>query len=152
MAEVAADDLADIRTWFEDLAKAVNSLDFEAGQRGITDDFVSFSTFQDIVVGREEAEHKQWRNVWPKTKGFAPRYDTLRAFVSPDRLMAVGIVLWDSIGYDEEGKPYPRPGRATMSFTREKIGDPWRANHGQMSLMRGTPAVSFGAEGKQAAE
>ena len=150
MSTPADEDLAGIRAWFEDLGNNVNALDFAAGRTQITDDFLSFSTFQDIVEGKDEAEFKQWRNVWPKTTGFKARLDSVRAFVSPDRLMAVGIAVWDSTGYDEDGKPFPRPGRATISFTRARVGDPWLSNHGHMSLMRGVPAVSHGPRGKQA--
>lgn len=152
MSKVAEEDLAGIRQWFTDLAHNVQNLDFAAGRRQITEDFCSFSTFQDFVEGPDEAESKQWRNVWPKTKGFTPHLDDMRAFVSPDRLMAVGIAFWDSTGYDENGNPYSRPGKATITFVRERIGDPWLCNHGHMSLMRGTPDVSYGPEGKQAAE
>jgi hypothetical protein len=50
---------------------------------------------------------------------------TLRAIVSADRLTAAGMVVFDSIGYREDGTPYDRPGRATVVFGRGAIGADW---------------------------
>jgi hypothetical protein len=47
-------------------------------------------------------------------------------------------------GYYPDGRPFDRRGRATISFTRPSIGDPWIATHTHMSLFRGTPDVSHG--------
>jgi ketosteroid isomerase-like protein len=64
--------------------------------------------------------------------------------VSPDRLFAVGLAVWDSAGYHPDGKPFDRRGRATVSFKRQAIGEPFVATHTHMSLFRGTPDVSHG--------
>jgi hypothetical protein len=50
--------------------------------------------------------------------------------------------IFDSTGYTPDGTPYPRPGRATVAFTRKKVGDPWVANHTHMSLFRDVPTRS----------
>jgi ketosteroid isomerase-like protein len=109
---------------------------------------VAFGTFSDFVVGREHAEREQWRNVWGTIDGFRWRLDGVRAIVSADRLMAVGMAVWDSTGYAPDGAPFDRSGRATVSFARAGVGDPWVATHTHMSLFRGTPSVSHGKGGK----
>jgi hypothetical protein len=43
-----------------------------------------------------------------------------------------------------DGKPYDRPGRATVVFGRVAIGDEWVAQHTHMSLFRDVPTRSFG--------
>ncbi len=138
------EDLALVREWFAKLAEHVRAVDFAAAYPLFKDDFLVFGTFQDFVEGRPEGEQKQWRNVWPTIDDFYWRLDNVRAFVSPDRLSAVGLAIWDSTGYREDGTTFDRPGRATVSFEREKIGDPWVANHTHMSLFRDVPSVSHG--------
>ena len=139
-----SDDLAAVRDWFAALAEHVRAKDFAAAHPLFKEDFLVFGTFQDFVEGRAEGEQKQWRNVWPTISDFHWRLDDVRAFVSPDRLSAVGLAIWDSTGYAEDGSTFDRPGRATVSFERERVGDPWVANHTHMSLFRDVPSVSFG--------
>jgi ketosteroid isomerase-like protein len=98
------------------------------------------------MIGRELAENNQWRNVWPTIDGFTWRLDEAKALVSPDRLFAVGLAVWDSTGYFPDGKPFDRNGRATVSFARTKAGAPFVATHTHMSLFRGTPDVSHGSK------
>jgi hypothetical protein len=62
------------------------------------------------MIGRDLAETNQWRNVWPTIDGFVWRLDGVKALVSPDRLFAVGLGVWDSTGYLPDGKPFDRRG------------------------------------------
>jgi ketosteroid isomerase-like protein len=133
-----------IRRWFGELEEHVRGVDFAAARHLFAEDFVAFGTFSDFVVGRDLAERQQWRKVWPTIDGFHWRLDEVKALVSPDRLFAVGLAVWDSTGYHRDGKPFSRAGRATVSFRRHAIGDPWIATHTHMSLFRGTPDVSHG--------
>ena len=79
---------------------------------------IAFGTFENFITGRERVEAAQWRNVWPVTTGFRWRLDDIRAIVSNDRLTAIGMGVFDSTGYHEDGTPYDRPGRATIAFSR----------------------------------
>lgn len=142
----AEDDLALVRAWFAELARHVQAVDYAAARHLFAEDLIAFGTFTDFIDGREAAERAQWRNVWATIDGFAWRLDGVRALVSPDRLFAVGMGVWDSTGYREDGRPFPRPGRATVSFRRDRIGAPWVATHTHMSLFRGTPGVSHGCK------
>lgn len=137
------EDLEAVRTWFRKLEGYVNALDFVGSYPLTREDFLAFGTFADFVVGREEAEKNQWRKVWTTIDNFRFR-DDIRAIVSPDRLFAVGLAVFDSTGFNEDGTPFDRAGRATVTFDRAGVGDPWVANHSHMSLFRGVPQVSYG--------
>jgi ketosteroid isomerase-like protein len=144
MPEAAPADLNAVKAWFRELADHVQAVDFAGARHLFAEDFLAFGTFTDFMFGRELAEHNQWRNVWPTIDGFKWRLDDVKALVSPDRLFAVGLAIWDSTGFYPDGTPFDRKGRATVSFSRAKTGDPWVATHTHMSLFRGTPDVSHG--------
>src|ERR1700722_5652968 len=135
-----------VKAWFRGLAEDVRGVDFAAARHLFAADFVAFGPFTDFMIGRDLAENNQWRNVWPTIDSFVSRLDDAKALVSPDRLFAVGLAVWDSTGYHPDGKPFDRKGRATVSFARAKVGDPWVASHTHMSLFRGTPDVSHGTK------
>ncbi|WP_291298799.1 DUF4440 domain-containing protein [Elioraea sp.] len=143
---VDPDDLARVSAWFEELARHVQAVDFAAARHLFSPDLIAFGTFTDFIDGRDEAEAQQWRNVWQTIDGFTWR-EGVRALVSPDRLFAVGMGVWDSTGSMPDGTAFDRRGRATVSFSRAVVGDPWVATHTHMSLFRGTPDRSFGPNG-----
>ena len=135
------EDLDAVKAWFRELAEHVRAVDFAAARHLFAEDFVAFGTFTDFMTGRDKAEAAQWRNVWPHIDAFRWRPD-IRAIVSADRLTAIGMAIWDSTGYTPDGTSYPRPGRATVGFTRHAPTDPWLANHTHMSLFRDVPTRS----------
>jgi ketosteroid isomerase-like protein len=139
-----ADDLEAVRRWFEQLSDCVRSVDFERAYPLFADDLVAFGTFKDFVSERATVVEEQWKNVWPTIRNFRWRLDGVKAMVSPDRLSAVGLAVFDSDGFGEDGGRFERPGRATVAFARKAVGDPWVAIHTHMSLFRGTPSRSFG--------
>ena len=138
------EDLALIRDWFRRLAEHVRAVDFAGARPLFAEDMIAFGTFENFVIGRDAVEQAQWRNVWPVTTDFGWRLDDIRAIVSADRLSAVGMGVFDSTGYHEDGARYDRPGRATIGFSRRKVGDNWVAGHTHMSLFRDVPTRSFG--------
>ena len=143
-APIDPEDLALIRNWFRTLADHVRAVDFAPARPLFAEDFIAFGTHTDFVHGRDKAEADQWRKVWPTIDGFTWRLDGVQAVISPDRLHATGMAVWDSTGYHEDGTPFDRLGRATVTFARPAIGEAWTATHTHMSLFRGTPAVSHG--------
>jgi ketosteroid isomerase-like protein len=143
-APVQPEDIALVRDWFRELADNVRAVDFVPARRLFAEDFIAFGTYSDFMHGREHAENNQWRKVWPTIDGFTWRLDGVQAVVSPDRLHATGMAVWDSTGYHPDGTPFDRLGRATVTFARKAVGDPWVATHTHMSLFRGTPEVSHG--------
>jgi ketosteroid isomerase-like protein len=142
MDEPHPDDAAGVRAWFERLAAHVQAVDFAGARPIFAADLIAFGTFTDFITSRDSAEQTQWRNVWPHIDEFRWRPD-LRVIVSPDRMQAVGMGVFDSIGYREDGTSYDRPGRATVVFGRDRVGAPWVAQHTHMSLFRDVPTRSF---------
>jgi len=142
MTPAGEDDTAGVRRWFERLAEHVRAVDFVGARPIFAEDMIAFGTFTEFMVGRDNAEAKQWRNVWPHIDEFHWRPD-IRVIVSPDRLTAIGMGNFDSTGYTEDGRPYDRPGRATVVFARKHVGDDWIAQHTHMSLVPGVPTRSF---------
>jgi ketosteroid isomerase-like protein len=140
------DDLARVKAWFARLSEHVRAVDFDGAHPLFADDMIAFGTFENFITGRDRVEAAQWRNVWPVTSGFCYRMDDIRAIVSADRLTAIGMAVFDSTGYRQDGMPYDRPGRTTAAFSRRVIGEDWVADHTHMSLFRDVPSRSFGAD------
>ncbi len=65
-----------------------------------------------------------------------------RVLASADAGMAIAIAPFTSTGFQADGTPFPRPGRATLVLMRQ--GDGWIAVHSHLSLERGVPAESHG--------
>jgi ketosteroid isomerase-like protein len=84
-------------------------------------------TFANFVTGRDATEKEQWRNMWGTIDHFRCRLNDMNAIISADRLTAVGMAVFDSTGYRENGTPYGRPERATVVFGRSAIGEDWVA-------------------------
>ena len=101
-------DLNGIRAWFKRLSDCVQAVDFEAAYPLFADDLIAFGTFSDFVSGRPAVVREQWRNVWPTIRNFRWRLDIVEAIVSPDRLSAVGLAIFDSDGFDEDGGRFDR--------------------------------------------
>lgn len=138
------DDLARVKAWFQRLSDHVRAVDYEGARPIFADDMIAFGTFENFITGREAVEKAQWRSVWGVTEGFRFRMDDIRAIVSRDRLTAIGMGVFDSKGYHEDGTAYDRPGRTTIAFSRGKTGDDWVCDHSHMSLFRDVPTRSFG--------
>jgi ketosteroid isomerase-like protein len=64
----------------------------------------------------------------------------VQVLASEDATMAVVIAPWTSTGFHADGKPFDRPGRATMVFHRGPHG--WIGVHSHLSLNRGVPQTS----------
>jgi ketosteroid isomerase-like protein len=142
MSAVHPDDLAGVKTWFETLAAHVREVDYIGARPIFAPDMIAFGTFTDFMTGRDVAEQQQWRNVWSHIDEFRFRPD-VRAIVSPDRLQAVGMAIFDSTGYHQDGTSYDRPGRATVVFVRDNVDASWSAQHTHLSLFRDVPTRSF---------
>jgi ketosteroid isomerase-like protein len=139
---VLPDDHNGIETWFHQLAAHVQAVDFIGARPIFAPDMIAFGTFTDFMTGRDAAEQQQWRNVWPHIDNFRWRPD-IRAIVSPDRLQGVGMGIFDSTGYQQDGTPYDRSGRATVVFVRSSTQAQWLAQHTHLSLFRDVPTRSF---------
>jgi ketosteroid isomerase-like protein len=141
---VAPEDRASIADWFARWGDLVANVDFKRSREMFVDDIVSFGSLVDMVTTREALEAQQWRAIWPTILDY--RYDlaTLEVAVSPDRLMAMGAVMFRSTGLHPDGARFERPGRATVTLMRTALDSPWLGTHTHVSLTPGTPTPSYG--------
>ena len=138
------EDLESLRAWFERWGECVAARDFETARPLFSPDVAGFGTRMEVVQGLDALVDKQWRRVWPTIADFRFATGRLRAAVSPDRRLALGLCLWSSRGFHQDGRPFERPGRATLGFARDAVAAPWIAIHSHISLAPGTPQRSFG--------
>jgi len=144
------DDIALIRGWFSRLESHVDAVDYAGARPLFAENMIAFGTFTAFVTGREAVEREQWRNVWGRIDHFRWRLDDLRTIISGDRLTAVGMAVFTSTGFFEDGTPYDRPGRATVVLERRAVGEDFVATHTHMSLERDVPTRSFGEKPEKA--
>jgi len=124
-----------IRAWFESLQRCVRAVDYASARPLFVDDAIGFGTRAHLAVGRATLEASQWSGIWPNIRDFRFNLAELRSGVDGD--LGWGIATWESIGFDEAGQPFDRPGRATVIFVRREGA--WRALHTHFSLYPGTP-------------
>ncbi len=142
--EVKAADYALVKAWFDMWGEFVANVDFESARPMFQEECISFGTWMDTVEGLDNLIEKQWKTIWPTIESFRFLTDTLRVQISPDRLFAIAIIVWESTGFCQNHKPYHRPGRATVSLNRLSLNSPWKGVHTHMSLCRGIPQTSYG--------
>ena len=130
------------RDWLETFAGFVREVDYASARPLFHPDVLAFGTHNDVIPGLDQWVATQWDNVWPKTTDFRFVLEQTQVLASLDGRMAVVISQWTSTGYHADGQPFPRPGRATMVFTRNGDGDGWLCTHSHMSLNRGVPQAS----------
>jgi ketosteroid isomerase-like protein len=128
------------RAWLETFAGYVREVDYASARPLFHPEVLAFGTHNDVIPGLEQWVSTQWDNVWPKTADFRFVIDQASILASSDGTMATVIVPWTSTGYHPDGSAFPRPGRATMVFSRH--GDGWLCVHSHMSLNRGVPQAS----------
>lgn len=134
------DPVAAVREWFERFGAACARVDYETGRFLVAPDVVSFGTKAEVVSGLDPLEKNQWRGVWPNINDFNIDLSTLHA--RGEGNTAWGVAIWTSTGYDESGKPFDRPGRATVAL--ERRDGRWLAVHTHFSLNPGTPPRTYG--------
>ena len=140
------DDVALIRRWFRKLQLCVQTGDFVVSRPLSPMTSSPLAPLRPSLLGGKATEHEQWRHVWDHIDQFRWHLDDLRTIISADRLTAVGMAVFESTGYTEDGKAFDRPGRATVALGRQAVGEEWVAQHTHVSLFPGTPARSFGTK------
>ena len=130
--------------WFKTWENKVQNKDYESAKNLFENDVVSFGTWMNVVEGLEKLCANQWKSVWPTINNFKLLTDTLYIQISPDRLLANSILVWDSKGYKKNGCSFKRNGRATVTLKRNNINDAWKCIHTHFSLNRGIPQKSYG--------
>lgn len=126
--------------WLDTFAGHVREVDYASARPLFHPDVLAFGTHDDVIPGLDQWVSSQWDNVWPKTTDFRFVLEQTSILVSSDGTMATVIAPWTSTGYHPDGSVFPRPGRATMVFSRTAEG--WLWVHSHMSLKRGVPQAS----------
>jgi len=103
-------------------------------------DAVAFGTWAMAVHGLDNIEREQWRNVWPRIRGFT--------FEPEPVIRASGDTAWIAAGWQSEatgpdGKAFTRTGRATFVLDRRE--GRWQCVHSHVSLQ---PTQSESAHGR----
>ena len=127
--------------WLEQFAGFVRDVDYRSARPLFHEQVLAFGTHTDVIPGLQAWIDTQWDNVWPRTTDFRFKTSETRILVSADETMATVIAPWTSTGYQQNGEPFDRPGRATMVFNRSVNG--WLCTHSHMSLNRGVPQDSY---------
>jgi ketosteroid isomerase-like protein len=139
---------ADIETkawftaWLEGFSRHVRNVDYASARPLFHPEILAFGTHRDVLPSLEAWVNTQWDNVWPKTDAFRFTLAEVHVLVSDDATLAVVVAPWTSTGYNPDGKPFDRPGRATIVF--HKSGGTWLGVHSHLSLNRGVPQTSHG--------
>ena len=135
-----ADYPEDLRQWFRTWGAWVAAVDFQSARPLFSQDVVGFGTHATFVVGIDALQQEQWEKIWPNIAEFRFLVDDLVGSVDGDAAWAA--VPWSSVGYDEHGAPFDRPGRATVTFRR--VSGRWLGTHTHFSLNPGVPQMTFG--------
>ncbi len=134
------DDRRSVVAWLETWAGHVRAVDYAAARPLFAKDLLGFGSHEPVMRGLAEVEARQWRIIWPHTRGFRFRTEELVLVVSADRRLATVMVPWESTGCDPaSGEPFDRPGRATIVLERTDPDAPWQGLHTHFSLAPGTP-------------
>jgi ketosteroid isomerase-like protein len=141
---VLEEDRRSVADWFAVWGDRVAGVDFKAVRPMFAEDAIAFGSKVEMVTSREALESEQWRAVWPTIEDYRYDLSTLEVVMSPDRLMAMGAVIFRSTGLHRDGGKFERNGRATCTLMRSAVGAPWICTHSHVSLKPGTPAPSHG--------
>jgi len=139
-----ADDQLSVRSWISAWGDEVAGANVSAGRLRFAEELTAFGTHADVVRGRDAVEANQWRQIWPAIDDFRFAVDDMDILLSPDRLMAVAVVRWDSTGIHRDGSRFDRPGRATVVLRRTTVSEEWLGVHTHFSLGRGVAQETHG--------
>jgi ketosteroid isomerase-like protein len=132
-----------VRQWFALLGRYCAAVDYTSAEAIFAPDVWSFGTKATVVGGLQHVRANQWQGIWPNIRDFRIELDQVRG--GGDQRWAWGVTTWTSTGFDEQGRPYERPGRATIALERRE--GRWLAVHTHFSLAPGTPQRTFGPGG-----
>lgn len=119
----------------------MRNVDYSFARKLFDHNVVSFGTHAALVSGLDGLQAEQWSAIWPRISDFRFIVEDLQGAVRGDHAWAA--IPWTSTGYDESGRPFSRPGRATVVFRRE--GQRWLGVHTHFSLKPGTPPRTHGS-------
>jgi ketosteroid isomerase-like protein len=137
-----ADAKAEAFDWLSTFEGACRGRDFETGRRLFAPDAVAFGTYATAVHGLDNIVREQWRQIWPRIRGF--RIEGNPTVVAADASAWIAAV-WASEATTADGGTFTRHGRATFVLARRD--GRWLAVHSHVSLL---PTQSESAHGRPA--
>ena len=140
----ADEDKRSVGEWYARWDKHVRDVDFVPVREMFAEDAIAFGTKEEMMTSQPQLEREQWRQVWPSIEDYRYDLSTLHVVTSPDRLMAMGAVMFRSTGFHPDGSKFVRNGRCTCTFMRSAVSAPWICTHSHLSLTPGTPWTSHG--------
>ena len=140
-----------VHEWFRRLECYCNAVDFDLPRSIYGEDVVSFGSeeriglelavvWENMIWTTFAKLVNQWNHVWPSIRDFKIDMPSVQA--GGNDFLAWGAAIWTSIGFDETGAPFERPGRTSLVL--EKRGSAWYAVHTHNSLVPGIPANTYG--------
>src|SRR5262245_64154998 len=140
----AEEDRRSVADWLARWGDLVAKVNFKAVRPMFAEDVIAFGSKVEMMTSQAALEREQWRAVWPTIEDYRYDLSTLEVVTSPDRLMAMGAVIFRSTGIHPDGTQFVRNGRSTCTFMRTAIGAPWICTHSHLSVTPGTPYTSHG--------
>ena len=125
---VAEEDRRSVAEWYERWSGFVADVNFKPVRAMFAEDVIAFGSKVEVMTSQTQLEAEQWRSVWPSIEGYRFDTSTLEVVMSPDRLMAMGALIF----------------RSTVTLMRPSVGAPWICTHSHISLKPGTPVISHG--------
>jgi ketosteroid isomerase-like protein len=141
---VAEEDRRSVADWYARWGEYVADVNFKPVRTMFAEDAIAFGSKVEMMTSQQQLEREQWRAVWPSVEDYRFDPSTLEVVTSPDRLMAMGALIFRSTGLHADGAKFERNGRATVTLMRDSVGAPWLCTHSHISLKPGTPGVSHG--------
>jgi ketosteroid isomerase-like protein len=141
---VLEEDRRSVAEWYSRWSGYVADVNFKPARAMFAEDVIAFGSKVEVMTSQEQLEREQWRSVWPSIEDYRFDTSTLEVIMSPDRLMAMGALIFRSTGIHPDGKKFERNGRSTVTLMRSAIGAPWICTHSHISLKPGTPGISHG--------
>jgi len=103
---VLEEDRRSVGEWYDRWGGLVAEVNFKAARPMFAEDAIAFGSRIEMMTSQPQLEREQWRAVWPSIENYHYDLSTLEVVISPDRLMAMGAVIFRSTGLHPDGKTF----------------------------------------------
>jgi hypothetical protein len=123
--------------WLKSFESCVNKVDYEGGKTLFENNCCCFGSVSEMMIGIDELVENQWTKVWPNILDFKFQFDRLHMAMDNNEAIAMCMLPWTSLGFNESGQKFIRPGRVTI-FLRRSTEGCLLAYHTHYSITPGT--------------
>src|ERR1700761_5063032 len=110
--------------WDDPWSGLCAGVSFKPVRAMFAEDGIAFGSKVEVMASQPQLESEQWRSVWPSIEDYRFDTSTLEVIMSPDRLMAMGALIFRSTGIHPDGKKFERNGRSTVTLMRPSVDAP----------------------------